>query len=260
MTPDRVAAAAGALAEARRAAIALDGLPDELTPATIEEAYVVQATFVALWDEHPAGWKIACTADNVQKLYGVDEPFYGAVFPATVFQSGARPEAKRFQHLSLECEFAFRFAEALPARDAPYGLDEVLAAVDALIPAFEIVSPRFDSLLMDAVTVGAADCALNGGLVLGEPEIDWRSLDLAAAEVVLSVDGEVRARGHGANVLGHPFNALLWLANALSSRGLGIAAGDIVSTGTCTGVNFVEPGQTARADYGALGIVEVTFV
>ncbi|MGI9381793.1 MAG: 2-keto-4-pentenoate hydratase, partial [Methyloligellaceae bacterium] len=211
MTPDAIAQAAQTIAEARRAARALDGLPRELMPGSIEEGYAVQSAFVDLWDEAPVGWKIAGTAEEVQKLYGLSEPFFGAVFPATVLESGARPEARRFQHLCLECEFAFRFDGALPARDAPYSRDEILAAVEALMPAYELIAPRFDTLLMDAVGLAAADCALNGGLVLGSPVADWRGRDLAAQSVTLSVDGAFRAEGSGANVLGHPFNALDWL-------------------------------------------------
>lgn len=260
MTPEAIARSAQAIAEARRAARALKGLPAELTPRSIEQGYAVQSAFVELWDEKPAGWKIACTAEDVQNLYGIDEPFFGAVFPATVFESGARPEARCFQHLCLECEFAFRFGGALPARDASYGRDEILAAVEAVMPAFEIIAPRFDTLLMDAVGLAAADCALNGGLVLGAPVADWRGRDLAAASVTLTVDGAFRAEGRGANVLGHPFNALDWLVNALCRHGLGLEAGAVVSTGTCTGINYVDPGQTAVADYGDLGRVEVAFV
>ena len=260
MTPEAIVAAAQTLAEARRATQALRALPPGQAPDGIEEGYAVQSAFVELWDEAPVGWKIACTAEEVQKLYGLSEPFFGAVFPATVFESGARPEAARFQHLCLECEFAFRFERGLPAREAAYGRDEVLDAVGTLMPAYEIIAPRFDSLLMDAVGTAAADCALNGGLVLGAPVADWRERDLGAAPVTLTVDGAFRAEGRGANALGHPFNALDWLVNALSRRGLGLAAGAVVSTGTCTGINYVEPGQTAVADFQELGRVEVTFV
>jgi 2-keto-4-pentenoate hydratase len=70
----------------------------------------------------------------------------------------------------------------------------------------------------------------------------------------------VKGEGTGAKVLGHPFNVLDWLVNALSGRGLDLNAGEVVSTGTCTGFVYIEQGQTAVADYGVLGEIEVTFV
>jgi 2-keto-4-pentenoate hydratase len=38
-----------------------------------------------------------------------------------------------------------------------------------------------------------------------------------------------------------------------------VRAGDIVSTGTCTGHLFAASGDTVRADFGPLGVVEAHF-
>ena len=59
--------------------------------------------------------------------------------------------------------------------------------------------------------------------------------------------------------LGHPLEALTWLANDLSRRGYGLLAGQVVTTGTCTGMQYVPSGGTATADFAALGTVSVTF-
>jgi 2-keto-4-pentenoate hydratase len=52
---------------------------------------------------------------------------------------------------------------------------------------------------------------------------------------------------------------MLWLANHQSVRRLGLMAGEIVSTGTCTGLHAVDAGDVARADFGTLGAVETEF-
>ena len=71
----------------------------------------------------------------------------------------------------------------------------------------------------------------------------------------MAINDEVTAVGSGSRALGDPLNVLLWLANKLSERNLGLVAGDIVATGTCTGLDRVEPGDVARADFGTLGAV-----
>ena len=65
--------------------------------------------------------------------------------------------------------------------------------------------------------------------------------------------------GTGARALGHPINVLQWLANKQSQTGRGLRKGEIVSTGTCTGVLAVSPGDHVTADFGALGHVEIEF-
>ena len=50
-----------------------------------------------------------------------------------------------------------------------------------------------------------------------------------------------------------------WVINTLSAAGIGLKRGEILSTGTCTGMVPLKPGQTAVADFGALGRIEVCF-
>jgi 2-keto-4-pentenoate hydratase len=251
-------AAATVLADARREHRVLSQLPDALVPADVAEGYAVQDAFRRLWPDTIVGWKAGATAAPVQKRFGVNEPFAGPFYAADTFQAPARIEARRFAHLCLESEFAFRFGRTLAARSEPYTRDEVLAAVDALVPAIEIVGPRFDSLALSG-PVAIADCALDAGFVLGEPVTDWRGYDLPAHKVTLTVDGKVRAQGTGANVLGDPIAALLWTVRHLGSRAIAIRAGQILSTGTTTGLEYILPEETAVADFGPLGTVEVRF-
>ena len=77
--------------------------------------------------------------------------------------------------------------------------------------------------------------------------------------MTLSIDGEEAASGSGADVLGHPLNTLVWLANDLSRRGIGLQEGQVVTTGTMTGMTPCRPGATAVGDYGPMGTVQVTF-
>jgi 2-keto-4-pentenoate hydratase len=187
------------------------------------------------------------------------EPGYGPVFKQTVCASPARLKAGAFQHLLLEAEFAFTFRQSLPARPKPYVREEVLAAIDALIPAIEIISPRFKRLPADQAPQMVADFFGNGGAVFGTPCIDWRGIDLTSHAVSISIDGAKRQEGTGAVVLGHPLNVVEWFVNALGEHGRAVEAGQFVLTGTMTGLHAPKPGETAIADFGDLGKVEVVF-
>jgi 2-keto-4-pentenoate hydratase len=147
----------------------------------------------------------------------------------------------------------------LAPRAEPYTRADVIAAVGSVMPAFEIVSPRFTSLMLDDVASVVADGGLNGAIALGPATTDWRELDLPAHAVTVAINGHDTAKGTGANVMGDPVNVLAWTANHYRQRGITLEAGQFISTGATTGLLFLEPDQTIRADYGSLGAVELTF-
>ena len=259
MTEEELRLGASQILEARRAVTKLAGLADANRPTSIEDAYKMQRMATELWNDELVGWKVGATSKEVQTLFGMAEPAYGPVFKQTVFASPARLTASAFQHLMLEAEFAFTFGESLPARPKPYTREEVLAAIDALIPAIEIISPRFKRLVVDHGPQMIADFFGNGGAVLGTACKDWRDLDLASHAVSLSIDGAKRQDGTGALVLGNPLNVVEWLVDAFGAHGRGIEKGQFVMTGTMTGLHAPKPGERAVADFGDLDRVEVVF-
>jgi 2-keto-4-pentenoate hydratase len=254
-----IARAAETLNAARRDGRILDALPEDVRPATLAEGYAIQDRVRATWGDAVAGWKTGATAAAVQAKFGTDQPFAGPFYAKTVLPSPATTPASAHHHRAIESEFAFRFAHTVPPRATNYTRAEVLAVVDAVVPAIEIVGPRFNDLLFGRVPTAVADNAVNAGFVFGTPFADWRSLDLPNHPVTLRVNGAVAAEGTGAAVLGDPVTSLVWTVNHLSSRGITINAGQILSTGTTTGIVFLKPGDSATADFGALGQVALTF-
>jgi 2-keto-4-pentenoate hydratase len=259
MNPEAIREAVERLVEARRTGDALPGFPESCRPQTLEDGYAVQGAFVREWGQPVAGWKVGCTALETQRLFGIEEPFYGPILAPVVFRSPAELPAADFALRGIECEFAFRLMADFEPREKPYQLEEAAERVSAPIPAIEIVSPRLDHPVRHGAPSAIADCGVNGGLVLGAATLDWQALDLATHAVRLAVDGEQKAAGTGALVLGHPLNVLAWFVNRYTASGRTLPAGQIVSTGTTTGLVILEPGQTAVADFGSLGTVELRF-
>lgn len=260
MTPERMEEAARLFAAARGDVRLLEALPEPLRPADAAEGYAIQDAFARLWGIEVAGWKVACTAAEQQRFLGVDEPFSGRVFAPYLLESPATLASAAFHMRGLEGEFAFRLGRALPPRAEAYDRDEVAEAVAALCPAVEVVDPRFQDWLAVGAPSLIADNAVNGALVLGPGTEDWRAVDLERHAVRMTCNGETVGEGTGAEALGNPLNALAWLANNLSGRGLGLEAGQVVTTGTCTGIHPAPPGARARADFGDLGEVVLRFV
>ena len=93
--------------------------------------------------------------------------------------------------------------------------------------------------------------------MLGAPVTDWRGLDLAALTARTFHDDRLLAEGRSDALLGHPLDALAWLANWRSSLALGLTAGQFVSLGTITPVHWVEAPGTYRIAVEALGEVAV---
>lgn len=260
MTPEAIQQAAYILLSARADHRQLDRLPDSCTPATVDDGYAVQNALAKTWGLAVAGWKIGCTSERAQQMLGADKPFPGRVFAPYLLESPAEIAAVSLHQCAVESEFAFGLAADLPPRDAPYSRDEVAAAVAAVRPALELLDNSWNDWLAVGLPSIIADNGSNGGLVLGPGRSDWQDLDLPGHAVVLSIDGKKVAEGTGAEVLGNPLNALTWLANDLSKRGVGLSAGQTVTTGTCTGIHFAKPGSTVAADFGDLGTAQVTFI
>jgi 2-keto-4-pentenoate hydratase len=242
-------------AEAKRAPIA--ELPPDAKPRDVAEAYAVQDRFAAFVGR-PVGYKIAYINPAVQRQLGIPSPMFGRLFEGRVLASPAELSATRFNFVLVETEFAFRMARALPARATAYTPAEVVAAVAAVVPAFELADTRYRDWRKVAALDAVADNALGSHLVAGEGRADVLRFDLRALEVVTAVNGREASRGTGANV-GSPLDALCWLANELSRMGRGLAGGDLITTGCCMDVLELHAGDVAEADFGPLGRVRVAF-
>ncbi|MGE0737163.1 MAG: 2-keto-4-pentenoate hydratase [Alphaproteobacteria bacterium] len=256
--------AANLLIAARGDMRKLAAFPPTCAPHNEADAYAIQDAFGAATGWPVAGWKIGCTSEEAQKMLSAPGPFFGRVFAHTLIRmpgkgTPAEAEHRAFLDPGVESEFAFVMARDLPPRDKPYSRDEVGAAVASLHPAFEIVDPRWLDWLKVGLASIVADNGANGGLLLGPAVANWRAIDLAAVKVSLTFDGKHVMSGEGSAVMGHPLNALTWLANELPKRGHFLRAGEAVTTGTCTSLHKIPPNIAARADFGPVGAAQLVF-
>lgn len=230
-----------------------DRLVERLPDAAVADegaAVAVQRELLAALGEPIAGWKIGATTAKAQAIMQASGPFYGPVLRSRVWADGASvalPPGFR----GFECEFALRIGADLPVRAGGYARDQLAIAIDAVVPAIELVATRQEIEGMGNGRLAWADLGFNHGLVLGAPVMPPPLDALADALVIARVGGDEVGRGTGAEVLGHPLEALSWLTR----QGVALAAGDLVSTGTCTGIAKLAPGETGEGDFGPLGRV-----
>jgi len=250
--------AATLLIAALRAVKPRPALPKDCAPANLADAYAIQDRFVARLGR-PVGYKIGYANASVQQSLGITEPVFGRLIEGRVFPSPGSLPSAGFATRVVETEFGVRMSRSLPPRAASYSLEEVTAAVECVMPSFEIVDSRFDEWRKLTPLEAVADNVLHSHWITGTERRDFAALDLAAIPVVTRVNGSEATRGLGANVLGSPLLALHWLANALVQMGRGLEAGDSVTTGCCTDILELGPGDVAEADFGPLGSVRVAF-
>ena len=237
-------------------------LPAELAPRTADQAYAIQDAFVALRADKlgaVAGYKMALTSAEMRRFVGVDMPMAGMMLESTLHRSPARVRAADYVRLIIEFEIAVHIAEDLPAADRPFSRERVAQAVGAVMPALEIADDRnadYGELARHPLELIADNC-WNEGAVLGAPVTEWQHLDLAAMRGVATINGRKVGEGRGADVMGHPLDAVAWLADHLASDRRGLLRDEIVITGSIVTTKTVAPGDLVCFDLAELGSVEL---
>lgn len=237
--------------------------PPDAQPRSLVEAYAVQDEFVTLKSRAcgpVAGHKIALTTQAMRNMVGVKDSIGGTLHEKQIVRGPASVRAADYGRLIVEFEIAVRLSSDLPGSGSAHTRESVAQAVGAVMPAFELADDRnADYATLSTQSLGMiADNAWTEGVVLGEPLSDWQGMDLAAEQGVARINGEVVGQGYGRDVMGHPFEALAWVANNLASRGKQLRAGQIVITGSLITSKFPKAGDAISFELGALGKVDLT--
>jgi 2-keto-4-pentenoate hydratase len=251
--------AADLLWQARLAGRRLAALPEDCRPRALDDGYAIQDAMAAHAGKAVVGWKLAVTSQAGQRRLGISEPLAGRLFDGFVLDDNARLDAGPMSMRVVEPEFAFRLGRDLPPRERAYGMDEVMAAVEDLHLAIELPDSRFARFAEMGAADMVADDGFAGWFITGPKLEDWRGLDLSTLPVRAIRNGRVASEGCSAHTLGDPRRQLTWLAQDRARRGGGLAAGDIVTTGTCCAPVEILPGDRVTVEFADLGKVGVAF-
>lgn len=223
-------------------------------------AYRVQKDQIVLSGEGIGGWKLGGTSAPALELLGLDEPFYGAVAADSIAQNNSTIPVFASHTPMIETEFAVVLGADLLDRSTSYSRHDVLPHVESVHASFEIVAARMDGGFAGAGHLVIADHSVNVAVILGEriPRQFWSAPE--EIDVTLSINGSETMRGTSAGLLwDHIFDGVAWLANRQQASVRPIRKGDVVMTGTCTGVTGIIPGDVAEASFGNVAKVAAKF-
>jgi 2-keto-4-pentenoate hydratase len=264
LTRDEIDNAARWLVTAR-----LDGRPASACPLAgrmaVEDAgYAVQATGHKVLAEEGfgrlVGYKVGCTNQAIQDLLAVPGPAYGGILAANLHWGEAEVARALLQRPGIECEIAFWINHPPEPSGAPYDRESIRPCVAACSAAMEIVDNRYGDFRAVPFGLMIADDFLHSAAVVAPPVAAWRDLDLAALAGTTLTDGVVAGTGRGANVLGHPLEALAWLANRLIAQGKTLQGGQVVLTGSMVDPIWLDAGiSQAAIEIAGLGRATARF-
>ena len=248
------------LFEALTACRTLEPLTNRHPDISIDDAYAIQQRMMKRRldaGEKVVGKKIGVTSKAVMNMLGVFQPDFGWLTDGMVYNEGEAIEASTLIQPKAEGEIAFVLKKTLQGPGVTAA--DVLAATEGVMACFEIVDSRIQDWkikIQDTV----ADNASCGVFVLGDRLVDIRDVDLATCGMVLEKNGEIVATGAGAAALGHPANAVAWLANTLGAHGIALEAGEVVLSGSLAIMVPVKAGDNLRVSIGGIGSCSVRFV
>lgn len=253
LSNEQIARAAEAVADAYCNNTVMDDLPSGCMPETVADARAIQDQLAGLLG--PAiGWKVGHGNPTMRKRLGEGVPSLGRLFDGMIIESPATISRSILENPFVEGELAVRLATDLPPRDGDYSVEEVLDAIDAVMPAIEFAEVR-NRKFTDMSVLGLI--VFNAGafrLILGPEIANWRTAPIMELTAQLVLDGETVATEFTDEQRTDYAWVMHFLANDLSRRGIGLSAGQIVSTGVI--LKYVPLGTASEAVFNVDGVGE----
>ncbi|MDJ0684482.1 MAG: fumarylacetoacetate hydrolase family protein [Alphaproteobacteria bacterium] len=253
--------AAALLARARLDAAALEHLPSEATPPDLNDAYAIQSRLHAILSEAGhgpfSGHKIGCTTKVMQDYMKIPSPCAGMIPAPLIFEGETRLPRSRFCNPGVECEIAVRLKADMPARPGGYDRASAAACIGAAMASIELVDQRWTDFRALPTPPLVADDFFNAGCVHGpETAVDPFALDRVRGR--MRINGADLGEGVGADILGHPLDALAWLADLRAAQGAPLRADALVTLGSILQTEWIDAGDHIEIEMDGLGAAELT--
>ena len=254
--PTQLARAAQALATAERDCVPIDPLSTQIPDLTVVEAYEIASLRTASMNRPIIGYKLGYTTEAMRRQMGVNEPNFGVLLEGSQLASGQRAPVGELIHPLVEPELTFLMGRELAAPDI--NREAAWDAVDVVYASLEIVDTRYRSYGFKAVD-NIADNSSAARFVLGDGIGSKDITDIGSVQALLACDDVEVGRGKGADALGDPVLALLWLVRSLAANGERLKAGQFVMTGGLTAACNPRSGSRISASFSTIGSVAVQF-
>ncbi|HEV7814678.1 MAG TPA: fumarylacetoacetate hydrolase family protein [Janthinobacterium sp.] len=222
-------------------------IPREVEPVDAEAAYAVQREILSRRKEGVGAWKVGAPSPQAA-MRGTPLPADG------VMPDPAYVQRKHYRMPGLELEIGFAFSRSFTPLEEPYSDEEVLRSLSHMATTVEIVSSRIAGWPKPDVgpLTQLADLQNHGALIIGEIVPYDADFPFLGTEVDFRIDERSIFSGTGRNPAGDPRRLLPWLVNHCCSQGWTLCAGDVVTTGSYTGMHFPDAGGTLSGRIGSL--------
>ena len=271
LTDEQIAQLAADHEQARLTATSIDPVSRRYPDVTLEDAYAIQAAWVALQVESGSvvrGKKIGLTSRAMQQAMKIDEPDYGILFDYMFIPNGGSLAVANHVDPKIEVELAFVLKNDLAGAEVT--ADDVYDATDHVVAALELIDARSyrvhpDDGVSRTVRDTIADNAANAGIVVGDVKVpvdEVRNGELRWAGAICSRNGVVEETGVAAGVLGDPVQGVVWLARRLHGLGIPLQEGETVLAGSFTRPLDCRVGDEFHVDFASpalnLGVITLS--
>jgi 2-keto-4-pentenoate hydratase len=253
----KISRAAELLHWSRKSQTRLTGLPPDLTPRDLNEAYEIQLATAALGPMPNAGFKLGLTNENAQRAADTFAPIVGRLGSLDIRRSGAKIGLPEHHLRIVEAEVIFELGTDLSAGYAPFSEQRVRASLSRAFAGIELCNTRFDASVEPSLACVVADNSNADLIVVGDALTEEDVASLSNLSVTLQCRDKPDIKGSTHNVLGNPLRAVTWLANWLARRGESLKRGQLISSGSCTGMNEVAVDDVVVATFGSGAQVRV---
>jgi len=235
------------------------GLPADLSPENLDQAYEIQTAVTMLRGVPVAGFKIGLTNPAAQRANGAVEPIVGRLGPLDIRRTHSRIELPPNHLRIIESEVIFEVGTDLVPERAPFTEQWVAGSLRRAFAGIELCNARIEDREDRPLTHVVADNSNADLIIVGDPLESWDAATLANLPVTLQVHGKPPVKGSTANVLGQPLRSVTWLANWLARHGAGLQKGQLVASGSCTGMTRIAAHDRVVATFGDRAQVQVEF-
>ncbi len=202
-------------------------------PFSMDEAYQIQDELAKALEKSlgmVTGYKVAFASKAVREQFGISEPASGPLFQLQRLPDNSALKTTDFIGLLIETEVAFTIGKLI--QQPLNSVEELKSFVRWVHPAFDISDDRYDA---SETKPGVADMIAAGThahyFVLGQA-LEPNEIEIDQLVLKLNVNDRLEWESPATEVLGSPWNSLLFLANQLVARGHVLKPGDVILTGT----------------------------